>query len=82
VGFEPTISAGERPQTYALSRAVTVVNYELENISKVPWHIFKYCSDVSIGRLRTAMNISQDGQPLGGDLNLRCPNYDAEGITT
>jgi hypothetical protein len=23
VGFEPTISAGERPQTYALERAVT-----------------------------------------------------------
>jgi hypothetical protein len=23
VGFEPTISAGERPETYALDRAVT-----------------------------------------------------------
>jgi hypothetical protein len=23
VGFEPTISAGERPQTYALDRSVT-----------------------------------------------------------
>jgi hypothetical protein len=23
VGFEPTISAGERPQTYALGRAAT-----------------------------------------------------------
>jgi hypothetical protein len=23
VGFEPTISAGERPKTYALDRAVT-----------------------------------------------------------
>ena len=23
VGFEPTISAGERPQTYALNRAAT-----------------------------------------------------------
>ena len=23
VGFEPTISAGERPQTYALDRVVT-----------------------------------------------------------
>jgi len=29
VGFEPTISAGERPQTYALDRAVTGTgNYE------------------------------------------------------
>jgi len=24
VGFEPTISAGERPKTYALDRAATV----------------------------------------------------------
>ena len=28
VGFEPTISAGERPQTYALDRAVTEVGLE------------------------------------------------------
>ena len=26
VGFEPTISAGERPQTYALDRAVTLTS--------------------------------------------------------
>ena len=26
VGFKPTISAGERPQTYALDRAATVTN--------------------------------------------------------
>jgi len=25
VGFEPTISAGERPQTYALDRLITIV---------------------------------------------------------
>ena len=37
VGFEPTISAGERPQTYALDRAATgtgSVNIYLENILK------------------------------------------------
>ena len=27
VGFEPTISAGERPKTYALDRAVTGIGY-------------------------------------------------------
>jgi len=27
VGFEPTISAGERPQTYALDRALTGTGY-------------------------------------------------------
>ena len=29
VGFEPTISAGERPQTYALDRAATGTGYVL-----------------------------------------------------
>jgi hypothetical protein len=31
VGFEPTISAGERPQTYALDRAVTGTGFKLMN---------------------------------------------------
>ena len=40
VGFEPTISAGERPQTYALDRAATgtgIYNYihETKHVSKV-----------------------------------------------
>jgi hypothetical protein len=26
VGFEPTVSAGERPQIYALDRAITVIS--------------------------------------------------------
>jgi len=30
VGFEPTISAGERPKTYALDRAVTGTGYNIE----------------------------------------------------
>jgi len=28
VGFEPIISAGERPQNYALDRAATGIGYE------------------------------------------------------
>jgi len=36
VGFEPTISAGERPKTYALDRAATVIGinriYEHQNL--------------------------------------------------
>jgi len=40
VGFEPTISAGERPQIYALERAVTGIGLILstalkKNISEV-----------------------------------------------
>jgi len=36
LGFEPTIPAGERPQTYALYRAVTGTGYSngsLQNIN-------------------------------------------------
>ena len=36
VGFEPTISAGERPQTYALDRAATGTG----NSVSLPWVIF------------------------------------------
>ena len=50
VGFEPTISAGERPQTYALDRAATGTginyillifnnNYMLNiNMQKIVWY--------------------------------------------
>jgi hypothetical protein len=40
-GFEPTISAGERPQTYSLNRAATRNGYTEyigeENIKKEAW---------------------------------------------
>ena len=32
VGFEPTISAGERPKTYALDRAATGTGHYLVDI--------------------------------------------------
>ena len=32
VGFEPTISAGERPQTYALDRAATGTGNKLSYV--------------------------------------------------
>ena len=39
VGFEPTISAGEQPQTYALDRAAigTAVNYTVMTELSVSW---------------------------------------------
>ena len=40
VGFEPTISAGERPQTYALDRAATGTGLRqlyLPEITPVPF---------------------------------------------
>ena len=42
VGFEPTISAGERPQTYALDRAATgtgTITYVTASILKADSHI-------------------------------------------
>ena len=38
VGFEPTISAGERPQTYNLDRAATGTGNDVNSIIKVPSH--------------------------------------------
>ena len=35
VGFEPTISAGERPQTYALDRAATGTDRHLVRLPTV-----------------------------------------------
>jgi hypothetical protein len=37
VGFKPTISAGERPQTYALDRAAT--GTDLQNYRLVNWWV-------------------------------------------
>jgi hypothetical protein len=37
VGFEPTISAGEKPKTYALDRAATGTGIN-ENIQKINKH--------------------------------------------
>jgi len=34
VGFEPTISAGERPQAYALDRPATGIGISVTNVSK------------------------------------------------
>jgi len=34
VGFEPTISAGDRPETYVLDRAVTGIGNTKELINK------------------------------------------------
>jgi len=44
MGFEPTISAGERPQTYALDRAATGIGHgiALPFINKPQWSLQKY----------------------------------------
>ena len=37
VGFEPTISAGERPQTYALDRAATGAGLQTYYFNKIKY---------------------------------------------
>ena len=47
VGFEPTISAGERPQSYALDRAATgtgMLKHKEEFATEVHQHFFNYYS--------------------------------------
>ena len=54
VGFEPTVSAGERPQTNALDRAATgtgILNYvsfliknDLHSVIQVPYWIVLDCN--------------------------------------
>ena len=43
VGFEPTISAGERPQTYALDRAATGTGLLVQML-----YIFEYCTECEL----------------------------------
>ena len=38
-GFEPTTSAGERPQTYALDRAATVTDTPDNTETKLLWYV-------------------------------------------
>ena len=38
VGFEPTISAGERPKTYALDRAATVTGADCIKVKNIEWY--------------------------------------------
>ena len=42
VGFEPTISAGERPKTYALDRAATGTGIKNE-LNVINLIVFKIC---------------------------------------
>ena len=49
VGFEPTISAGEQPQTYALNRAATGTGSDLIlslKYLKQLWFMFSFGTDL------------------------------------
>jgi hypothetical protein len=42
VGFEPTISAGERPQTYALDRAASGTDVSLQYLFEISKQAISY----------------------------------------
>ena len=44
VGFEPTIAAGERPQTYALDRAATEIGVDYLRALMNSYSYFDYCA--------------------------------------
>ena len=46
--FEPTISAGERPQTYALDRAATWTGTSLYVLIFIVMFIYSYCNVCSV----------------------------------
>ena len=62
MGFEPTISAGERPQTYALDRAATgtgfFVNRTIKNWNQLPAEVlgtFPFKPKIFRNRVRKAV---------------------------
>ena len=59
VGFEPTISAGERPHTYALDRAATGAGNKLRNnLEKLRIGL---CIPITISKQKTEGRISALG---------------------
>ena len=50
VGFEPTISAGERPQTYALDRSATTTDQQHSYPNKILIKSIRACNKSSGGR--------------------------------
>ena len=53
VGFEPTISAGERPKTYALDRAATGIGVYYNEIQKKERNTLRSCHSVILRSTKT-----------------------------
>ena len=57
VGFEPTVSAGDRPQTYALDRAATGIDSKWRYGDKITGEIGMAWHAVSTGKTRNVQRI-------------------------
>ena len=57
VGFEPTISAGERPKTYALGRAATVIGTETSNKENIIMCCVRLCFNKRSNIIPIARNV-------------------------
>ena len=57
MGFEPTISAGERPQIYALYRAAT--GTDKVNVTHINKALCNYFSNKLLSYVRTNLNVIQ-----------------------
>jgi len=68
VGFEPTISAGKRPQTYALDRAAAEIglNIPLLSINKFSFD-YSACPVILNTYLKTTGNFADDSYFVGID---------------
>ena len=63
VGFEPTVSAGERPQTYVLDRAATGTGLS-----------DKYHPSIHVGSFTVLMCPTQSNAHMGGGMEARSDN--------
>jgi len=73
-GFEPTISVGERPQTYALDRAAIGIGF-------IYIYIYIYNNNLSLCRRKTPVEC--DEFPIAALMNrVECKKYKRYGDST
>jgi hypothetical protein len=66
VEFEPTISAGERSQTYALDRAAARTGYK--NVWKIKNYIVLYTTKYKIRRMRDVYRVDRSTHSPAGKI--------------
>ena len=72
VGFEPTISAGERPKTYALDRAATGTGFKVCYCLIYEYNLNFSCQLISVRYSRSSSHVKSfpDHENRGGLRNV------------